>query len=170
MISILDSRELQATLLAMKRAPSEVRSAMTAAARSDVTPKWRQELETRTRPGFERTVMMRGAGANVSTNGIGVRAATSRRALRGGFIPAEHWPGVEFGARTFRARYNRRNPGGGRTHQVTRTLNRQFRGRVKFGRIAFDAASVVGTAYVAATVTAIVATLRRLTDAEAGDS
>lgn len=168
MLSILDNPQLQATILAMKRAPTEVRSAMTAAARSEVTPAWRKELEARTTPGFERTVMLRGAGANVSTNGIGVRAATSRRKLAGGFIPADDWPGVEFGARTFRARYNRRNPGGGGTHTVTRTLNRQFRGRVKEGRIAFDAASAVGRRYVAESVVAIVGTLRKLADAEGG--
>lgn len=166
MLSVLDNPQLQATILAMKRAPSEVRSAMTAAARSEVTPRWRKELEARTKPGFERTVMLRGAGASVSTNGIGVRAATSRRKLRGGFIPADDWPGVEFGARNFRARYTRRNPGGGGTHTVTRTLNRQFTGRVSQGRIAFDAASVVGRTYVATAVVAIVGTLRKLADAE----
>lgn len=165
MLSILDNAPLQATILAMKRAPSTVRSAMTAAARQEVTPRWRRELESRTKSGFERLVMLRGAGASVSTNGIGVRAATSRRALRGGFVPAQDWPGIEFGARNFRARYTRRNPNGG-THTVTRTLNRQFPGRVKQGRIAFDAASQVGRAYVAASVVAIVDTLRDLTDAE----
>lgn len=165
MLSILDNAPLQAIILAMKRAPTEVRSAMTKAARDEVTPRWRRELEKRTRTPFERLIMLRGAGANVSTNGIGVRAATSKRALRGGFIPAQDWPGVEFGARNFRARYNRQSPNGG-THQVTRTLNRQFNGRVKQGRIAFDAASVVGRTYVAASVVAMVNTLRDLADAE----
>ncbi len=169
MLSILENASLQATILAMKRAPADVRSAMTAAARSEVTPRWRRELEGRARPGFERLVMLRGAGASVSTNGIGVRAATSRRALRGGFVPAQDWPGVEFGARNFRARYNRQNPSGTGTHTVTRTLNRQFPGRVSQGRIAFDAASVVGRTYVAVSVVAIVDTLRKKANAEGGE-
>lgn len=161
MLSVKDSRELQAAILATRAAGKDLRRALYADARSELGNAWLPALQRRTASRMDRAVMLRGARVQVGGDGFRVMAATSRRAIKpGGLVPADDWAGVEFGARTARARYNRRSRNGG-THTVTRTVNRQFRGRVKQGRIAFDAASELGTRLVAVWVSSIVSTYRR---------
>ena len=161
MIKVQESRELQAALLAYRAADRDLRREINAEARAELVDAWLPALRQRATRPLDRAVMLRGARASVGNDGFRVLAATSRRPFRtGGLVPAYDWPGVEFGARRVRARYNRVSPRGTR-HTVTRTLNRQFVGRVKQGRIAFDAASEIGTRLVAVWVRAIVNVYRR---------
>lgn len=159
-LDVRRSPELQATLLAIKRASTDVRKVIYANARRDLLPMWQQGLARRTTTELERRVLLRGARVRVSPNGFEVKTATSRRALSQGLTPAIDWPAIEFGARNYRARYRRRNPGGSGSHLVTRTLNRQFAGRTKHGRIAFETASEIGTAFAGSAVVSIVNSFR----------
>ena len=164
-IDARSSREIQATVLSFRTAGRELRRAITARVRQDVAPLWRTRLASRTRTTLERRVLLPGARAAITGDGIRVYAATSRRPLPNGLIPAEDWPALEFGARNVLARYRRRSPQG-REHIVNRTLNRQFPGRVREGRIAFETASEIGTELVAATVIALVTTYREAVNQE----
>lgn len=162
MLSVEDSRQLQAAILATKAAGRDLRREIYKEARQELGNDWLPALRRRAASRLDRAVMLRGARATVGTDGFRVLAATSRRAFRpGGMVPADDWPGVEFGARNARVRYRRRNRRQGGTHSVTRTVNRQFRGRTKNGRIAFDAASEIGTRLVAVWVASIVRIYRR---------
>lgn len=163
MIDIRESRELQATILAIKNAEPELRKQLYANARRELGSAWLPALQERVRTNLERRILLKGARVRVGQDGFRVMAATSQKKLSGGLIPASDWPGAEFGARNARVRYNRRSAAG-TLHTVTRTVNRQFRGRQKHGQIAFDAASDLGTKLVASFVHTIVATYRDAVD------
>lgn len=67
------------------------------------------------------------------------RAADSTRAMRGGFVPAEQWHAVEFGANREKVTtYMRRGPNGD-LHRVTRHTSRQMPPRIRKGRIVYPA-------------------------------
>lgn len=165
MIDARKSPELQAALLAVKRAGPELRKDIYSDARAELGAAWLPALQQRAQTSLERRVLLKGARVRVGTDGFRVMAATSNKLLSGGLMPSVDWPGAEFGARTFKGSYQRRSPGG-KIHQVQRTLNRQFRGRSRDGRIAFDAASEIGTKLVASFVTTIVRVIRRAAQAE----
>ena len=66
-------------------------------------------------------------------------AASSRRALRGGLVPADQWHAVEFGAdREKVTTYQRRSPKGN-LHRVSRHTARQLPPRRRAGWVAYPA-------------------------------
>jgi hypothetical protein len=70
-------------------------------------------------------------------------AATSKRKLKGGLVPAEQWQAVEFGAnRGAETTYSRKSTKG-TTHQVTRHTRRQLPPRTPNGRVVHQAAKAI---------------------------
>lgn len=159
MLDVRRSPELQAAILGMRRLRSDVRKEIYAESRQKLGGLWLPALQKRIKSPLEQRVILAGARVKVGTDGFTVLAATSRRKLSNGLVPAEDWPGAEFGARNRVATYNRRSTLG-KVHSVTRTVNRQFGGRQRTGQIAFDAASELGTQLVALWVVAIVTKTR----------
>ncbi|KZE91179.1 hypothetical protein [Microbacterium sp. TNHR37B] len=155
MLDVRQSRELQATVLALRQADRGIRLSINRSSRTRLRPIWQQELARRARTRMEQRVIAAGARATASDRGVSVMAATSRRPLAGGLVPADEWAGVEFGARTQVVRVRQRSRRG-RTYTRPLTINRQFRSRRPHGMIAFDAASEVGTRIVALWVKGVV--------------
>lgn len=155
MLDIRESRELQATVLALRQADRTIRLAINKSSRSRLRPIWQQELAARARTRMEQRVIVAGARAVATDRGVQLHAATSRRPLAGGLVPAFEWAGVEFGARTQRVQVRQRSARG-RIYTRPLTINRQFRGRQPHGSIAFDAASAAGTQIVALWVRGVV--------------
>lgn len=145
----------------MKAAGKDLRKNLYADARQQLGDAWLPALRKRAKTKTETAVIVKGARVKVSTEGFSVTAATSTRALRGGLRPVEHWHAWEFGGRRRKATIRTRSPKG-KPYTVTKTINRQLPGRVKDGRIAFDAASEIGTRLVASFVVSVVGTYRRL--------
>jgi hypothetical protein len=164
-IDVRRSPELQAAILACKRVDGDLRKAIYAASRQSVNALWVPALGRRARTLRAQRVIVKGARAAIRTDGFTLHAATSRRALSGGLVPATEWQGDEFGARTRKATFTQRSRLG-KSYRVSKTVNRQFPGRTKDGRIAFDAASEVGTKTVAAWVQAVVTTIVNATGGE----
>jgi len=165
MIDVRKSPELQAAILGMRRLRTDLRPELYKAQRQELGDAWLPALQRRTGTNLERRIIMAGARTKVSTDTFSVLAATSRRELSNGLVPSIHWPGAEFGARNRRATYDRTSVRG-RVHKVTRTLNRQFRGRMADGQIAFDAASEIGTQLVRLWVVTAVDFIRDAAGAE----
>lgn len=161
MLDVRDSRELQATILALRQAQREIRTGINKEARSRIRPLWQAELGRRARDEMTRRIIVAGARATASDRGVTMHAATSRRPLSGGLVPATEWAGAEFGARTRRVEVTQRSRAG---NDYTRplTINRQFPGRQQDGMVAFDAASEVGTRLVALWVHTVVDELRQI--------
>jgi hypothetical protein len=165
MLDVRKSPEVQAAILTMRRLDSELRRDIYAESRSQLGGAWLPALQARAERPLEQRIILKGAHVKVGTDGFTLLAATSRKALRNGLVPADSWPGGEFGARTRRLTYERRSTLG-KVTQVTRMINRQFRPRVPDGRIAYDAASQIGTKLVGVWVRLIVDKVRTAARAE----
>jgi len=165
MIDARRSPELQAAILACKRVDADLRKAIYAATRQSVNALWLPALGRRAQSRGAQQVIVKGARAKVNTEGFSLMAATSRRNLSGGLTPTSQWQGFEFGATDKRKTFEQRSRLG-RPYRVTKTVNRQFANRDKNGRIAYDAASEVGTKTVVAWVQAVVTTIVHATGGE----
>jgi len=139
----------------MKAADRDLRLDIYAEARQQLGSAWTPELAKRSNTQLEQRTFVRGARVKVGTEGFSLLAATSTRPLSGGWVPAWNWHADEFGARNKRATIDTHSPKG-TPYKVTKTINRQLPGRVSDGRIAFDAASVIGTRLVGVWVNVIV--------------
>jgi hypothetical protein len=161
MIDVRESPELQAAIIGLRRMRSDLRPALYKEARAQVGGLWLPALRARATTLLEQKVMLAGARVKTSSTGFSVLAANSNKKLRGGLIPSinTNWAGAEFGAKNKTVTYRRRSVLG-RMHSVTRTVGAQWRSRVKDGRIAFDAASEIGTKLVAVWVVTVVTQIR----------
>lgn len=160
MLDVQKSPELQAAIFALKSVRADVRRDINKEARSKLGGLWVPALQRRAATSLEQRIILPGAKARAGGEGFSMVAASSSRKLRGGLVPAQDYAGAEFGATPKTATFQRRSRRG-RVHQVTATVNRQFRGRSKNGRIAFDAASELGTKLVASWVVALVTILKK---------
>lgn len=165
MLDVRDSRELQATILALRGAQRSIRLDINKESRSRIRPLWQQALSARARDEMTRRIIVAGARATATDRGVTMHAATSRRPLSGGLVPAFEWAGAEFGARSRRVEVTQRSRAG-RSYRRPLTINRQFPGRQQDGMVAFDAASEVGTKLVALWVHTVVDKLNEIPGVE----
>lgn len=140
MLSVRDSRELQATVLAIKGADRELRREINRATVQTGNAIWKPLVEAHASRPMDARVLTAGArikGGNPPT----AIAASSRRAIGKGrrLVPAEHWHAWEFGAnREDTTTYQRRSPRG-TVHQVTRRTKRHLPPRTRGGRVVYPA-------------------------------
>lgn len=167
MLDVRQSRELQATILAMKAADRDLRLTIYKATRQEVSGLWVPALQRRASTRMQQRVLVKGARIRVSTDGFTLLAATSNRALPGGLVPSQEWAGSEFGARTRRAQIATHSRAG-TPYTVEKMINRQYMARVSQGRVAFDASSEVGTQAVRAWVRAVVDAYTEAAEGSAG--
>lgn len=164
MLDVRDSRELQATILALKQAQRDIRLDINKTTRNKLRPLWEGEVRSRAHGRMAQRVELP-ARATFTDRGVKLTAATSGRPLRGGLAPSFQWQGVEFGMsprrRTF-TQHSRR----GKPYQRTAWVGRQFRSRSQFGDIAFDAASQTGHVLVAMWVHTVIDELAAIPAAE----
>lgn len=165
MLDARGSREIQATVFALRQAQRGIRLNINKNARSRIRPLWQSELNARARDEMTRRVIVAGARATASDRGVTVHAATSRKPLSGGLVPSFEWAGSEFGARSRRIEVTQRSRAG-RSYRRPLTINRQFSGRQQHGMVAFDAASEVGTKLVAIWVHTVVDDLQQIPGVE----
>jgi hypothetical protein len=161
MLDVRKSRELQATILALRQAERGIRLNINKTARSTISPLWKSEINQRARTTLQREIIASGARATASDRGVTLYAATSRRPLSGGLVPSFVWGGAEFGPRSRVVDVTQRSRTGNRYTRPL-TINRQFTGRQQQGMVAFDAASDVGTKLVALWVHDVVAELGKI--------
>lgn len=147
MLVEIDSDGVAAAALAFHESDATVQLEMINAGKVELEGRWVPELEARAVDDLDRSVIVKGARAIVGPGGFVMTAAASNAPLTNGFVPAQRWYAVELGARTRRATINTHSPLG-KPYKVTKMLNRGLPSRQKFGRIAFDAASKIGTELV----------------------
>lgn len=138
MISVRDHDELRAVVLALKAADRDLRSDINRATRETLNPVWRGLVDVNATYRRDQAVLAKGTRIKAGNPPVAV-AASSRRKLRGGLVPAEQWHAHEFGAdREATATYQRRSPKG-TVHTVTRHTRRQLPPRYRKGRVVFPA-------------------------------
>jgi hypothetical protein len=132
-VSVKDHRELQAASLAFKAAGRDLRKRINDSTRATFNQPWKSGITQRAMSRLEQRVLVPGARIDAGNPPV-FMAATSRRALRGGFIPAVDGHAAEFGAADDTTTYPRRNRGGTVT-DVTRHTARQLPRRRKKGPV-----------------------------------
>lgn len=160
MLDVTGSREIQATILAIRGAERSIRLGINKEARGAIVPLWRAEVNARARSNMQRAIIAGGVRATASDRGVRLLAATGGKPLSGGLVPSDQWQGAEFGARPERVTATRK----GTTYPLW--VNRQYEARKPHGTVAMDAASKVGTKLVALWVVTTVDYLRTIPTAE----
>lgn len=155
MLDVTGSREIQAVLLTLKQADRLVRNDLNKNARTALKPIWLDAVRSRVLSELEGAVILTGVRVAAGNRQITFRAAGSRRALKGGLVPADDWQGVEYGMRVHVKTYQTHSPKG-TAYDVTRRIGGQFPNRQRHGRIAMAAAQESGTKLVAIWVRTIV--------------
>lgn len=143
-VKITDSPELLAVILTLKQSGPAVRKEMRAAARKEANGLWKPLLNERAQTRHQQAVIVKGARVNVSLDKFELLAATSRRALSGGLIPASQWHGAEFGMTPKAITYVRNGS------TVKSDSGAQFGARVPRGQVVFPSARKAGPRIVAA--------------------
>lgn len=120
---------LQAAILSLRVAPTEVKRRVREVTRAQLGPEFTRQVAQRAsesnQPKHSAAVLTRGSALQVSNQNVTMRAAASTRRLRGGLVPDVLGKGVEFGAVPRTTTYKRRSRKG-RTHEVTRNTTAQW--------------------------------------------
>lgn len=122
-LSFLDApKEFRAAALALRQVEQPVRKAINQDMRATMAPAWLDTL--RAHQGGDKRLAMLLSGARLAAGNPPslVAAASTRRWGTTRLIPAEHWPGFEFGSTGSRDVTYSRTYAGGRPHQVTRNV------------------------------------------------
>ena len=146
-ISIRNSRELQATVLAIRTADSEVQKQIRAHTKAIATPEWKRALAEQSSLSasyrMQARVLVDTARVSVSNQNIKLSSATVGRPLSGGLSPKTGAAAAEFGAdRSKRVSYSAtRN---GKTYPVRgRRTRAQLPPRNRKGWIFYPAAAQI---------------------------
>lgn len=140
----------------MKSAGRELRNDINRATRAEMNPVWRSLVSLHSTYRRDGLVIARGARIKAGNPPVAV-AATSKRPLSGGLVPAQDWHVIEFGAgaRERYTTYRRRSPNGG-THLVRRRTMRGLPRRIRSGRVAYPAVADIAPRMVSLWVQIIV--------------
>jgi len=158
-LSVWDSKELQAAIYAMKIASAGLRKEIYKRTREKVLPEWTEavatEIGSKRYSNLGYALVMKSTRVDVSTEAIRLRAATStRRNKNSGLVPARHYYLYEFGATPHVGEVQGRR--GNTRYNYKRMLGNGLPPRQKHGRGAYKAANKIGTRALALWVSSIV--------------
>lgn len=139
MPSVYASRELQAVVVSVKALNRDVRRDLANRTRQTMNPVWRDLINRRAVTPQDRAILAKGARI-AAGNPPKAIAASSRRALPGGLVPADDWSSFEAGTRrpNRRATWRRRSPEG-TLHDVRGFPERQLPNYRRGGYVVFPA-------------------------------
>jgi hypothetical protein len=146
-LSVLESRELQAVILALRGMQKGLRRAIFKATRSAIVPEWQQELRASATTHLEERVIAQGARADVSADRVTLKAAQSTRKLSGGVSPRDIGHAIEFGANWRRGEVQATSSRG-KSYRYSRVLNKQLKPRRSAGYVAWPAAARLAPRFV----------------------
>ena len=151
-VTVWDSKELQATILALKVVGKDLRKEILKRTRELILNDWDKavadEISVVGGDIYATRLTMRNTRVKVGTQGFTLQAATrGTKATSGGLISSKHYYLAEFGADKKVVPVNGRR--GATSYQYKRTVNTGFQRRVKNGRYAFKAAGKIMTRTIA---------------------
>jgi hypothetical protein len=142
-ISVWESKELQALLLALRGFDRDLKREIRARTKAVAQPAWQKAVAERADSVLESRVLASTARVAVSDQNVTLKSAAIGRSLKGGLRPSDSYAAVEFGAdRNAKVTYDRKSPKGN-THKVTRRTRLQLRSRNRKGYVVFPAAAEV---------------------------
>ena len=125
-IDVTKSRELLATIYAIRSVDRTLQKQIRQQTKQVAGPEWTKSLAERADTRLEHRVIVGTSVVTVSNQNVRIQAAGKGRALKGGLQPKRDYNAVEFGANTERVTYQRRSRNGG-AHRVTRVINTQLK-------------------------------------------
>lgn len=140
-ISVFESKELQATLLALRGFDKDLKKQIRTHTKRIAQPQWQKSVREHAETRLEQRVLADTARVQVSDQNVMLRSAHIGRALTGGLKPSENWAGVEFGGDQEKASTYSATSRTGTSYKVTRRTRRQLRPRKKTGYAVFPAAA-----------------------------
>ncbi len=158
MIDVLKSRELQATILALRQMDREVRKRFFKAMRTELVPAWRQVLSANATSSLEERIIASKARVDVTPETIRLKAAQSVKKMSGGASAVSLGHAVEFGA-AYRRGDVEATSRTGKAYRYERGLNRQFKSRRRQGYVAWPSAAEVAPRFAALSVQLLVRTM-----------
>lgn len=157
-IAVRDSDRLKAVVLVMRGLERPLVREINTRTRDELGPLWKSLVELHAQRHDDTRILAKGARLKPG-NPPQVIAASSRRALRGGLIPAEQYHVREFGGERDKiTTYTRKSPRAG-THSVTRHTSRQLPPRYRKGRVVWPAFAEFAPRAVALWVQTVVRTV-----------
>lgn len=152
MLSVRESAELRAAVLALKAANRSLRSDINKETTRVGNSIWRPAVERHVRTKTDRLVLAKGVRVKAGNPPVAIAANSRKRLGRTGPVPSEAWPGYEFGANRQKVEtYSRKG------HKVTRHTQRQLPPRIKAGRVVYPAFAEVAPRVASLWVQMIVA-------------
>lgn len=141
-ISANSSREVRATVQAMKLFPTELRRVIRLYTKSELGSAWLEELEKPAASKIQKRVLVRTARVAVSDQNVMLKSATVGRPL-GGLMskPSDLAQAYEFGGDRNKVQSYRTRSRKGTSYTVTRHTQRQLPARRRGGYIVYPAAA-----------------------------
>jgi len=167
-ISVRDSRELQAATLALKAADKGLRTEINRATVKTIGPVWKSVVEANASRPMDMRMLAVGARVKGGNPAVAMAANSSRAIGRTKRLkPSKDYAGYEFGAdRAAFSRYTRRSKKGG-SHTVERRTMRHLPPRTRKGRVVYPAMADVAPRLTSLWVQLIV---KKYNDAAEGKS
>jgi len=141
-ITVFGSKELQATILALKTLDRETRKQIRTHTKAMVDTEWNKALAEQADTRLEHAVLVATGRVRVSDQNVQLTSATVGRTLRGGLNPKTSAAAVEFGAdpavTTYEATSSR-----GKRYTVRRNTRNQLKARRKTGYVVYPAAAQI---------------------------
>lgn len=138
MIDVRGDDRLRATVLVLKNLERPVAREINTRTRTTLNPLWRALVSTHATYHMDTRVLAKGARIRAGNPPAAI-AAGSRRALKGGLVPATMYHAFEFGGNRDQERTYYRTSRTGTRHKVTRHTARQVPPRYRKGRVVFPA-------------------------------
>ena len=139
-INVKDSRELLATLYAIRSLDKTIAKMIRQETKRIAAPEWKKALAERANSRLEHRVIVDTSVVTVSNQNVRIQSASKGRALSGGFNPKTDYHAVEWGADRDRETTYKRRSRKGRTHEVTRHAARGMKPRNQSGYVFYPAA------------------------------
>lgn len=167
-ISVFQSRELQATILALRGFDRELQGQVRRATREIGQPEWQAAVGRQASTQLERAVLVRTARLQVSNQNVTLRSAVVGRQLsRGGARPNQVYGGVEFGA-NHAGKGVTATSSRGRRYTYHRNTTAQFKSRRPTGYVVYPAAAKMIPRFAALWVATTVRTFHEAIEGRRG--
>lgn len=142
-IDVNSSRELQATILAIRESRTDIQKNIRQQTKKVVQPEFQKAMAERANTRLEHRVLVATARVKVSNQNVTLSTASVGRKLQGGLLPREQKHVVEFGAdREKKTTYYARSSKG-KDYKVTRKTRMQFRPRKRTGYVFYPAVAEI---------------------------
>ncbi|MBF4565400.1 hypothetical protein [Plantibacter sp. VKM Ac-2876] len=138
-IDIYGSRELQATVLSIRRAERDIQTNIRKFTKTLLMPEWKKALAERAETRLEHRALVSTARITMSNQNIKLKSAGLNRKLSGGMNPNVEGHAVEFGAnREEKTTYDAVSKNG-TGYRITRRTRRQLRPKTTQGYVFYPA-------------------------------